>query len=75
MDNFTEQANMLVEKLKSVRDGYINTQKELEVSIRRDVVACELKDILTENVDYYGLRNALDEYVKKLLDIGETKNE
>jgi hypothetical protein len=75
MENYNEQAMMLVERLKTIREGYLKTQKELALSQRRDVTATELKEILTENVDYYGLRNALDEYIKKLLDIGETKNE
>ena len=75
MENYNEQAIMLVERLKTIREGYLKTQKELALSQRRDVTATELKEILTENVDYYGLRNALDEYIKKLLDIGETKNE
>lgn len=69
-----EQANKIVEQLKVVKDDYVECKKELMVSIRRDVVAAELKDILLENVDYYALKEALDEYIKKLYKLGEDKN-
>ena len=73
-NNMIEQANKIVEQLKTVREDYVDCKKELSVSIRRDVVAAELKDILLENVDYYGLKEAIDEYIKKLYSLGVDKN-
>lgn len=73
-NNMIEQANKIVEQLKTVREDYVDCKKELSVSIRRDVVAAELKDILLENVDYYGLKEAIDEYIKKLYRLGVDKN-
>ena len=69
-----EQANKIVEQLKIVKDDYVDCKRELSVSIRRDLVAAELKDILLENVDYYALKEALDEYIKRLYKLEDDKN-
>lgn len=66
---------MLVSKLNEVKD-IMNSQRDtLAVSIRRDVVAIQLKDIMTEHVSYYALKNALEEYIKDLYSIVEEGNE
>ena len=61
--NPEELENQLVNSLKNFRQAYINMSNELKVSIRRDVVAVELKDILTNNSDNYSLRASLESYI------------
>lgn len=56
----------LIERLNEVKDIMDSQRDELSVSIRKDVVAVQLKDILDNNVDIYSLRNALEEYIKDL---------
>lgn len=56
----------LIERLNEVKDIMDGQRDELSVSIRKDVVAVQLKDILDNNVDIYSLRNALEEYIKDL---------
>lgn len=66
---------MLVSKLNEVKDIMNNQRDTLAVSVRRDVVAIQLKDIMTEHVSYYALKNALEEYIKDLYSIVEEGNE
>lgn len=56
----------LIERLNEVKDIMDGQRDELSVSIRKDIVAVQLKDILDNNVDIYSLRNALEEYIKDL---------
>ena len=56
----------IIERLNEVKDIMDSQRDELSVSIRKDVVAVQLKDILDNNVDIYSLRNALEEYIKDL---------
>ena len=56
----------LVERLNEVKDIMYSQRDELSVSIRKDVVAVQLKDILGNNADIYSLRNALEDYIKDL---------
>lgn len=48
---------------------------ELKVSIRRDVVAVELKDILTNNPDNYSLRASLESYIQNLYKLSDKEDE
>lgn len=76
--NPEELENQLVNSLKNFRQAYINMSNELKVSIRRDVVAVELKDILTNNPDNYSLRASLESYIQnlyKLSDKGDETND
>lgn len=57
----------IVEKLLLVKDEYIKTKDELAVSIRRDIVKAELKDILSSNGTYPELKSAIEDYIAKLL--------
>lgn len=57
----------IVEKLLLVKDEYIKTKDELAVSIRRDIVKAELKDILLSNGTYPELKSAIEDYITKLL--------
>ena len=59
------QLNNLVEKLNLVKTDYVKTKQELAVSIRRDVVALELKNILNSRTDLE-LREALNNYIENL---------
>ena len=56
----------LVERLNQVKDIMDCQRAELAVSIRKDVVAVQLKDILDSNTDIYSLKNALEDYIKDL---------
>lgn len=64
-----QQGKDIVEKLSIVRDDYIATKTELKLSIRKDIVSAELKEILSANPDFYSLRNALEEYINSLIAI------
>lgn len=73
--NPEELENQLVNSLKNFRQAYINMSNELKVSIRRDVVAVELKDILTNNPDNYSLRASLESYIQNLYKLGDKEDE
>lgn len=62
------QLNNLVEKLNLVKADYVKTKQELAVSIRRDVVALELKNILNSHTDLE-LRKALNNYIENLFKV------
>lgn len=62
------QLNNLVEKLDLVKTDYVKTKQELAVSIRRDVVALELKNILNSHTDLE-LREALNNYIENLFKV------
>lgn len=57
----------LIEQLEIVRDEYIKMKNELEVSIRKDNLKVELKDILKNNTDYESLYKALNNYINKII--------
>ena len=65
----TEQENKLVEQLNLVKEKFIKDIKELEVSIRKDVVAVQLKDIIKNNNDYESLKFNIEKYIDTLLPI------
>lgn len=73
--NPEELENQLVNSLKNFRQAYINMSNELKVSIRRDVVAVELKDILTNNPDNYSLRASLESYILNLYKLSDKEDE
>ena len=62
------QLNNLVEKLNLVKTDYVKTKQELAVSIRRDVVALALKNILNSHTDLE-LREALNNYIENLFKV------
>lgn len=62
-----EQARKIVEQLTVVKDEFIKNKDELAVSIRKDIVSTELKDILEHNKDYNSLYDAIKEYASKVL--------
>ena len=73
--NPEELENQLVNSFKNFRQAYINMSNELKVSIRRDVVAVELKDILTNNPDNYSLRASLESYIQNLYKLSDKEDE
>ena len=56
----------LVTKLNEIRDIMDAQKNTLAVSIRRDVVAVQLKDILDEHTSFHSLKSALEEYIEYL---------
>lgn len=56
----------LVERLNEVKDIMNAQRDELAVSIRKDVVAVQLRDIMESNTTIYSLRNALEDYIRDL---------
>lgn len=76
--NLHDMEKNLIEKLNEVKIIMDNQRDELAVSIRKDVVAVQLKDMLMENTSFYSLKNALEDYIKDLYDnvqiVEEDKN-
>lgn len=76
--NLHDMEKNLIEKLNEVKIIMDNQRDELAVSIRKDVVAVQLKDMLMENTSFYSLKSALEDYIKDLYDnvqiVEEDKN-
>ena len=68
MEDLKKQEEDLVNKLLLIRDDYKQTKEQLALSIRKDVLLVELKDLLDNESTYYGLKKALKDYIKKLED-------
>lgn len=68
MNNEINLENM-VDKLNLVKTEFIKDKELLKVSIRKDVVAVELKSILDTNTDYSSLKVAINQYIDTLYDI------
>lgn len=66
MDNLKNMEEDLVNKLLTIRDDYKNTKEQLAISIRKDILLTELKDMLMENHDFYSLKNAIEDYIRNL---------
>lgn len=64
--NIEEQAQKLIERLTVVKNEFIRNKDELLVSVRKDVVASELKDIMSKNTDYQSLTQALEVYISNM---------
>lgn len=65
--NLKNLENNLIDKLNALKVIMDEQNQNLVVSIRRDVVATELKVILQENDDTT-LRDAINSYIKDLYD-------
>ena len=74
MDNINKEAQEIVNKLTLVRDEFIKNKEELSVSIRKDIVCANLKDLLKNNTDYNSLKNGIEKYIQQLLDIKRVEN-
>lgn len=66
--NLQDMEKNLIERLNEVKVIMDSQRDELTVSIRKDVVAVQLKDILMDNTSFYSLKNALEDYIKDLYD-------
>lgn len=74
-NSLQELENNLVGRLSEVKEIMNKQRDELSVSIRRDVVATELKSILLDNADFYSLKESLESYIKSLYDVIVQKEE
>ena len=70
LNNLEKNLVMKLNEIKDIMDAQKNT---LAVSVRRDVIAVQLKDILDENTSFYSLKSALEEYIKSLYSNIEVK--
>ena len=68
-ETLKEQAQKMVEQLTMIRDDYIKTKQELSFTIRKDEVAVELKDILNNSNSFEDLKQNIQNYINKLLQI------
>lgn len=69
MENFDEQAKKLVDGLLIVKEELIRAKDTLAVSIRKDVVAVELKDMLDSCETLEQLKTKLQAYINQLYTI------
>ena len=70
-EKFKEQAQKVVEQLTLVKNEFIKNKEELAVSIRKDIVATELRHILVSNNDFMSLSEAINNYIDSLIKIGD----
>jgi hypothetical protein len=63
------QLEGMVEGLTAVKEEFWRNKAELEVSIRKDVVAVELKSIIENTDNYLNLKAALKEYIDNLYSV------
>ena len=73
-EDLMSQSKILIDKLLLVKQNYIDKEQELKVSVRRDVVSVQLKQILENSSDYESLKNNIQTYIDKLLNIQEDLN-
>lgn len=69
-DKLKEQAQKVVDQLMLVKSEFIKNKEELAVSVRKDVVVAELRQLLASNKDYTSLSNELKAYIDNLIQIG-----
>lgn len=62
-----EEGNRLVHQLTVVRDQFIKNEELLRFSIRKDVIAAQLKDIIKQNKDYESLKQSVESLITDLL--------
>lgn len=64
-----EEGNKLVHQLTVVRDQFVKNEELLRFSIRKDVIAAQLKDIITNNKDYNSIKQSIESLISDLLKI------
>lgn len=74
LNNFDELTNKFVNDLTLVKEEFIKDKQELAVSIRKDVVAVQLKELLDSNTDYYNLKSALEMYIQNLYKLNKEES-
>lgn len=70
--NLKEQEQKLIDQLTIVKNAFIKNQQDLKFSIRKDIVAAQLRDLLENNPNFYELKSALETYIDNLLKIDNT---
>lgn len=63
------QLEGMVDGLTVVKEEFFRMKEELKVSIRKDVVATELKSILQDSSDYGILKDKITDYITKLYEL------
>lgn len=56
----------LIDRAMEVREEFIRLKDLEKISIRKDLLLVELKDIIQENTSFYSLKNALENYIQKI---------
>lgn len=74
LNNFDELTNKFVNDLTLVKEEFIKDKQELAVSIRKDVIAVQLKELLNSNTDYYNLKSALEMYIQNLYKLNKEES-
>lgn len=64
-----EQEQKLIDQLTLIKNAFIKNQQDLKFSIRKDIVAAQLRDLLENNPNFYELKSALETYIDNLLKI------
>ena len=64
-----EQEQKLIDQLTIIKNAFIKNQQDLKLSIRKDIVVAQLKDLLENNPNFYELKSALETYIDNLLKI------
>ena len=67
MEDLKKLERELLDNMLLIKEDYIRTKDEIMVSIRRDVVNAELKDILHNSKDYEELYKNISIYAQNLL--------
>lgn len=60
------QLEDMVDKLNIVKQEFFKDKEELSVSIRKDVVGVELKNILLNTDNYLSLKKSIQDYIDQL---------
>lgn len=61
------QNEKLIQMLTDVKTEFIKNKKELQYSIRKDIVAAQLRDIIINSTDYEDLKNNINNYCEDLI--------
>ena len=69
-----EMVDKIVEQLVTVRNKFIQNNNELLVSVRKDVVATTLKDIILKSKTYEELKLNLQNYIDTLYTFNKEDN-
>lgn len=69
-----EMVDKIVEQLVTVRNKFIQNNNELLISVRKDVVATTLKDIIQKSKTYEDLKLNLQNYIDTLYTFNKEDN-
>lgn len=68
MVNKTQLEGMM-DGLTAVKEEFLRLKDEEKVSVRKDVVATELKQILNDSSDYETIKSKITDYIAKLYEV------